>query len=50
MQFIDGTPIWDNYDVIMIGAGLGGMTAASLFAKRGLSVLMIEQSCASGII
>ena len=27
----------------MVGAGLGGMTAASLLAKRGLSVLMIEQ-------
>jgi len=33
----------DHYDVIVIGAGLGGMTAASLLAKRGLYVLMIEQ-------
>jgi prolycopene isomerase len=32
-----------SYDVIVVGAGLGGMTAASLLAKRGLSVLMIEQ-------
>lgn len=33
----------DRYDVIVVGAGLGGMTAASLLAKRGLSVLMIDQ-------
>ena len=33
----------NHYDVIVVGAGLGGMTAASLLAKRGLSVLMIEQ-------
>ncbi len=33
----------DTYDVIVVGAGLGGMTAASLLAKRGLAVLMIEQ-------
>ena len=33
----------NHYDVIVVGAGLGGMTAASLLANRGLSVLMIEQ-------
>ena len=33
----------DSYDVVVVGAGLGGMTAASLLAKRGLSVLMIDQ-------
>lgn len=31
------------YDVIVVGAGLGGMTAASLLAKRGISLLMIDQ-------
>ncbi len=31
------------YDVIVVGAGLGGLTAASLLAKRGLAVLLIEQ-------
>jgi prolycopene isomerase len=33
----------EQYDVIVVGAGLGGMTAASLLAKRGLSVLMVDQ-------
>jgi prolycopene isomerase len=33
----------DRYDVIVVGAGLGGITAASLLAKRGLSVLLIDQ-------
>ncbi|MFW9953013.1 MAG: FAD-dependent oxidoreductase [Candidatus Thorarchaeota archaeon] len=32
-----------DYDVIVIGAGIGGLTAASLLAKRGLDVLIIEQ-------
>ena len=31
-----------KYEVIVIGAGLGGLTAASLLAKRGLDVLVIE--------
>ena len=38
----------DSYDVIVVGAGLGGMAAASLLAKRGLSVLMIEQQAKPG--
>jgi prolycopene isomerase len=32
-----------EYDVIVIGAGLGGLTAASLLVKRGVDVLLIEQ-------
>ncbi len=43
MRLINDTVLNDRYDVIVIGAGLGGMTAASLLAKRGLAVLMIEQ-------
>jgi prolycopene isomerase len=43
MNLLDGTVLRDVYDVIVVGAGLGGVTAASLLAKRGLSVLMIEQ-------
>jgi prolycopene isomerase len=32
-----------EYDVIVIGAGLGGLTTASLLAKRGVKVLLVEQ-------
>lgn len=33
----------NDYDVIVIGAGIGGLTAAALLAKRGLRVLVLEQ-------
>lgn len=33
-----------NYDVIIIGGGLSGLTAASLLAKRKLSVAVIDKS------
>ena len=43
MRILDHCTLRERYDVIVVGAGLGGMTAASLLAKRGLSVLMIDQ-------
>ena len=43
MRLINDIVLSDRYDVIVVGAGLGGMAAASLLAKRGLSVLMIDQ-------
>ncbi|HOW07592.1 MAG TPA: FAD-dependent oxidoreductase, partial [Flexilinea sp.] len=43
MKLYEDFILRDHYDVIVIGAGLGGMAAAGLLAKRGLSVLMIEQ-------
>jgi prolycopene isomerase len=43
MKLYKDTTLRERYDVIVVGAGLGGMTAASLLAKRGLSVLMIDQ-------
>jgi ribulose 1,5-bisphosphate synthetase/thiazole synthase len=43
MRLLEDAILRDRYDVIVVGAGLGGMAAASLIAKRGLSVLMIEQ-------
>jgi len=33
----------DRYDVIVIGAGLAGMTAANTLARAGRSVLLLEQ-------
>ncbi len=33
-----------KYDVTIIGGGLSGLTAASLLAKRGLSVAVVEKS------
>lgn len=32
-----------NYDVIIIGAGLGGLTAGARLARKGKKVLLIEQ-------
>jgi succinate dehydrogenase/fumarate reductase flavoprotein subunit len=34
----------DAYDVVVIGAGAGGMTAAAVAAAEGLSVLVIEKT------
>ncbi|MCS7111874.1 MAG: FAD-dependent oxidoreductase [Ignisphaera sp.] len=33
----------DEYDVIVVGAGIGGLTCGSLLAKRGYKVLVLEQ-------
>ncbi len=32
-----------NYDVIIIGAGIGGLTCGALLAKNGLKTLVLEQ-------
>ena len=37
-----------DYDVVVIGAGLGGLSAASVLAKRGKKVLVLEQSSQIG--
>ncbi len=37
-------PVSDTYDVVVIGAGAGGMTAAAVAAAEGLSVLRIEKT------
>ncbi len=33
----------DSYDVVVIGSGLGGLTAANILARNGLQVLLLEQ-------
>src|SRR5512139_266898 len=42
MRLLDDAVIADSYDVIVVGSGLGGLTAAALIAKRGLRVLLVE--------
>jgi len=37
-----------DYDVIIIGAGIGGLTAAALLAKQGLHVLVTDQHSKPG--
>ncbi len=37
-----------DYDVIVIGAGIGGLTSASLLSKNGLKVLLLEQNSSAG--
>ncbi len=37
-----------KYDVIVIGAGMGGLTCGTLLAKEGLRVLICEQSSKPG--
>ena len=32
----------DEYDVIVIGSGLAGMTSANILARQGYSVLLLE--------
>jgi len=38
----------DKYDVIIIGAGLGALTAGALLAKRGVEILIVEQQYLPG--
>ncbi len=33
-----------EYDVVVIGSGVGGLTSAALLAKQGMRVLVLEQS------
>jgi len=48
MKLSEKMTLRERYDVIVVGAGLGGMTAASLLAHRGLSVLMIDRQAKPG--
>ncbi|MDR4509214.1 MAG: NAD(P)/FAD-dependent oxidoreductase [Candidatus Brocadiaceae bacterium] len=35
--------LWPRYDVIVIGAGIAGLTCAAILAKNGKKVLLVEQ-------
>ncbi len=43
-----GRPKADAYDVVVIGAGIGGLSAAAVLAKQGQRVLTIEQRDVAG--
>ncbi len=42
------TGLRESYDAIVVGAGIGGLTAASLLAKNKKSVLVLEQGSRPG--
>jgi len=39
---------FDHFDVIVIGAGVGGLTSAALLAKAGKKVLLVEKEARTG--
>ena len=45
----DGSKLAENeYDVAIIGSGIGGLSTGALLAKRGLKVLVLEQHYLAG--
>jgi len=40
---IEKEEIMENYDVIVVGAGNGGLTASAALAQKGLNVLLLEK-------
>ena len=43
MHLLDRDILFPVYDVLVVGAGIGGLTTAALLAKRGMRVLVVEQ-------
>jgi len=37
-----------NYEIIVVGAGISGLVAANLLAKKGRKVLLLEQNHQAG--
>jgi phytoene dehydrogenase-like protein len=45
----DGSTLAENeYDVAIVGSGMGGLSCGALLAKRGLKVLVVEQHYLAG--
>ena len=42
-MFTKKEKIMENYDVIVVGAGNGGLTASAALAQKGLNVLLLEK-------
>jgi phytoene dehydrogenase-like protein len=43
LQLLSDRILRDRYDVVVVGAGIGGLTAAAMLANRGIKVLVVEQ-------
>jgi phytoene desaturase len=43
-----GAPRDDTYDAVVVGSGLGGVSAAALLAKHGFKTLVLEQGDGAG--
>src|SRR3954471_9784216 len=43
-----GLPTASEYDAVVVGAGMGGLTAAALLARNGVRVLAVEAGSGPG--
>jgi phytoene dehydrogenase-like protein len=43
VKLLDDAVVRDHWDVVVVGSGIGGLTAGALLAKQGLGVLVVEQ-------
>lgn len=48
MPSVDLSSVKEKYDVVIVGAGIGGLTAGAYLAKYGLSVLIVDQHYVPG--